>query len=177
MTRKQRACGLLLLLGVATTARAQLLNGDANFPILNEIRWESKMNEVRTICERRHAAESSTDSAIVISVPMLGFKARTEMKFDQGLKTLKSVQVKYNDCTKILVDSLTSHLTLMLKHAPFRTVKEKSVIIMTIRMEMATWRSSAGLVNLVTATRDNTLFDASLVLYPPTIQQNQSNPK
>jgi len=177
MTRKQRACGLLLLLGVATTARAQLLNGDVNFPILNEIRWESKMNEVRTICERRHAAESSTDSAIVISVPMLGFKARTEMKFDQGLKTLKSVQVKYHDCTKILVDSLTSHFTRIFGRGPIRTVKEKSFIVITLRIEMAMWRSSMGLVSLVTAMRDDSLFDASLVLYPPTTQQSQSSPK
>jgi hypothetical protein len=56
-------------------------------------------------------------------------------------------------------------------------VKEKSVIIMTLRMEMAVWKSSAGLVSLVTAMRDDALFDASLVLYPPTTQQSQSSPK
>jgi hypothetical protein len=56
-------------------------------------------------------------------------------------------------------------------------VKEKSVIIMTIRMEMAVWRSSAGFVNLVTATRGDTPFSMSLLLRPPTTQQTQSNPK
>jgi hypothetical protein len=165
------------MLGVATSARAQLLNGDANFPILNEIRWESKMNEVRSLCERRHAVESSTDSAIIISAPMLGFKVRTEMQFDQGSKTLKTVQAKFNEPTKTLVDSLTSHFTRIFGRAPIRTVKEKSVIIMTIRMEMAVWRSSAGLVNLVTATRGDAPFSASLLLHPPTTKQSQSSPK
>ena len=177
MIRQKLVCGLLIQLYVATTAGAQLLNGDASFPILNEIRWESKMNEVQSLCERRHAAQSLTDSTIVLNAPMLGFKARTEMKFDRGLKTLKSVQVKFNESTKTLVDSLTSHFTLVFGHAPFRTVKEKSVIIMTIRMEMATWKSSTGLVNLVTAMRGDMLFDASLVLFPPTTQQSQSSPK
>lgn len=177
MIRQQLVCGLLIMLGVATSARAQLLNGDPNFPILNEIRWESKMNEVRSLCERYHAIESSTDSAIITRAPMLGFKARAEMQFDQGSKTLKSVQVKFNEPTKTLVDSLTSHFTRIFGRAPIRTVKEKSVIIMTIRMEMAMWRSSMGLVSLVTAMRDDALFNASLVLYPPTTQQSQSNPK
>jgi hypothetical protein len=177
MIRQQLVCGLLIMLGVATSARAQLLNGDPNFPILNEIRWESKTNEVRSLCERRHAAESSTDSVIIISAPMLGFDARTEMQFDHGSKTLKSIQVKFNEPTKTLVDSLTSHFTRIFGRAPIRTVKEKSVIIMTIRMEMAMWRSSAGLVNLVTATRGDAPFNTSLVLRPPTNQQSQSSPK
>ena len=177
MIRQQRVCGLLIMLGIATTATAQLLNGDGNFPILNEIRWESKTNEVLSLCKHRHATESSTDSAIIISAPMLGFMARTEMQFDPGSKTLKLVQVKFNECTKTLVDSLTSHFTRMFGRAPMRTAKEKSLIIITIRMEMAMWRSSMGLVNLVTAMRGDTLFDASLVLLPPTTQQNQSNPK
>jgi hypothetical protein len=177
MIRQQLVCGLLIMLGVTTTARAQLLNGDANFPILNEIRWESKTNEVRSLCERQHAVESSTDSAIIISAPMLGFMARTEMKFDQGSRTLKTVEANFNEPTKTLVDSLTSHFTRIFGRAPIRTVKEKSVIIMTLRMEMAVWRSSAGLVNLVTATRSDDPFSVRLLLRPPTIQQSQSSPK
>lgn len=177
MVRQQLVCGLLVMLGVAPIARGQLLNGDANFPILNEIRWESKMSEVRSLCKSRHAAQSSTDSTIIISGSMLGFMARTEMQFDEGSKTLKSVQAKFNEPTKTLVDSLTRHFTRIFGRDPLRTVKEKSVIIMTIRMEIATWRSSRGLVNLVTAMRNDALFNASLTLIPPITQQSQSSPK
>jgi hypothetical protein len=177
MTRHQGICGLIAILSIATVAKGQLLNGDTNFPVINELRWELTMNEVRGLCERRHVAMTATDTAIVINVPVLGYASRTELQFDQHLKTLKLVQAKFNEPTKLLADSITSHLTRMLGRDPVRTVKEKSLLIITIRMEMALWKSSTGLVNLVTAMRGESLFDASLVLFPPTAQQNLRSPK
>ena len=178
MTQHQGTYSLIVLLGLATVAKGQLLNGDANFPIISELRWELKMSEARNLCEQRRVATTSTDSTIVISVPVLGFASRTDLQFDEHLKTLKSVQAKFNEPTKLLADSISSHLTRTLGRGPVRTSKEKSLLIVTIRMEMALWRSSTGLVNLVTAMRGESLFDASLVLFPPTAQQqNQASPK
>lgn len=178
MTQHQGMCGLIAVLAFVTVAKGQLLNGDTNFPIIHELRWELNISEVRNLCEERHVAMTSTDSTIVISIPILGFASRTELQFDQRLKTLKSVQAKFNEATKLLADSIISYLTRALGRGPVRTSKEKSLLIVTIRMEMALWRSSTGLVNLVTAMRGESLFDASLVLFPPTAQQqNQGSPK
>ena len=135
------------------------------------------MNEVRGLCERHHVAATSTDSAIFIPIPVLGFASRTELQFDQHLKTLKLVQAKFNEPTKLLADSITSYLTRTMGKAPVRTAKEKNLLITTIRMEMALWKSSTGLVNLVTAMRGDSFFDASLVLFPPTEQKSAGSPK
>ncbi len=177
MTPYHGICGLIAILTLTTTVKGQLLNGDTNFPVINELRWESNMGEVRALCERRHVAMTATDSAIIINAPVLGFASRTELQFTQHAKTLKLVQAKFNEPTKILADSITSHLSRMLGRGPVRTAKEKSLLIVTIRMEMAMWKSSTGLVNLVTAMRGESLFDASLVFFPPTAQQSAASPK
>ena len=177
MRRPRCICGLIAILGFSTVAKGQLLNGDTNFPIINELRWELTMSEVQSLCERYNVAATATDSAIVITVPVLGFASRTELQFNQHSKTLKSVQAKFNEPTKLLVDSITNYLTRTTGRSPVRTVKEKSLLIISIRVEMAFWSSSAGLVNLVTAMRGDSMFDASLVLFPPTAQQTGGNKK
>jgi hypothetical protein len=169
--------GLLMIFGLATTARGQLLDGDPNFPILNEIRWDSGMKEVRNLCETRHVIQNSTDSAMIISAPMLGFAARTEVQFDRELKTIKLIQVKFEESTKSLVDSVTSYFTRTLGRQPILTVKEKSLLIVTVRMELASWRSPTGVVSLVTAKRGDSLFNASLMMGPPTNQRTKVNAK
>lgn len=177
MIRHQCVLGLLLMLGVATTTRGQLLAGDPNFPILNDIQWGASISEVRDACIRRHIKESSTDSAVVLSEPMLGFAARTELQFNQNTKTLKLVQAKFSQPTKTLADSITNYFTRTLGRPPVRTVKEKSLLIVTLRMEIASWRLPTGLVNLVTAMNGESLFDASMVLLPPTKPQNPTGQK
>jgi hypothetical protein len=177
MKPHQFMIGLLLILAATSFTEGQLLNGDTNFPVLNESRWGISINDVRDLCIRRHVEAVSTDSAIIIRERMLGFAAHTEFKFDQDLKVLKLVQIKFSEATKTVIDSVTNHFTRLFGRAPLRTVKEKSVLIMTLRMELASWRSTSGLVSLVTAMRGDSPFDASLVLMPPTAQQAPSGPK
>jgi hypothetical protein len=177
MTLLRGAYGFLLMLSVATAARAQLLSDHANFPILDEIQWGASIGDVRGACGRRQVSEISTDSSIVLREPMLGFAARTELQFDQHAKGLRHVQVRFIEPNQIVVDSTTNYFTRTLNHPPFRTVKEKSLLIVTIRMEIASWRLPSGLVNLVTARRGESLFDASLILLPPTHQQTPAGAK
>jgi hypothetical protein len=173
--RRQTICRLLLLIGLATPARGQLLNGDANFPILHEIRWNSGMDEVRGLCEARHVVQTSKDSAMVINVPMLGYAARTEVQFDRDLKTIKLIQVKFDEATASLVDSVTSHFTRTMGHKPMMTVKEKSLIIFTVRIEVASWKSRTGAVSLFAGKRGDSLFSASLLMGAPTTDRTNAN--
>jgi hypothetical protein len=178
MTRNRSICSLIAILAAVTVVKGQpLFNGDANFPIVCELQWGSTMNEVLSLCERQHIAVTPKDSAIVIAIPVLGFSSHTELQFDQHLKALKSVQAKFVAPTKQLADSITSYLTRTIGRGPVRTSKEKNLIITTIRMEMALWRLSTGMVNLVTAMRGDSFFDASLVLFPPIVQQTAGSPK
>ena len=56
MTQHQCMRGLIAILAFVAVAKGQLLNGDTNFPIIHELRWESNISEVRNLCEQRYVA-------------------------------------------------------------------------------------------------------------------------
>ncbi len=170
--RQQRAtfC-LLILLGLTGIAHAQLLNGDEHFPIINELHWETSMSEARILCERHRVTMEIRDSTIIVKIPVLGFESRTELQFTETTKSLKSIQAKFNEASGQLADSVTNYFTRTLGAKPVRTFKEKSLIIFTVRLEMALWKSPTGIVNLVTAKQGNSFIDASLVFFPPDDQK------
>jgi len=158
---------VLTILVLPGIARAQLLNGDEHFPIINELRWETSMSDARTLCEQHRVAIETKDSTIIVTIPVLGFASRTELQFTESLKSLKSVQAKFSDASGQLADSVTNYFTRTLRSLPVRTFKEKSLLIFTVRLEMALWKSPTGIVNLVTAKQGNSFLEASLVFFPP----------
>jgi hypothetical protein len=174
MVRAQKRYLLMLALALVLSppASAQMLRGDRNFPVLNELNWNMSMEEVQSICQKNSVLESAKDSLIVLAVSFFGCSTRTEIQFDKEHKTLKLVQAKFKEPTKAAADTLLQHLTAICGRPPYRTVKEKSLLIVTIRMQMAVWRSPTEIVNLVTATGGDSIFDLSLVLFPPTKQQD-----
>jgi len=172
--RFNKAYAFLMLLGFVTTVRGQLLNGDTNFPILHEIQWKSSMMEVRGLCEAGNIAQTTTDSTMILIAPMLGFPARTEVQFDRELKTIKLIQVKFDEATTTLIDSVTNHFIRTMGHKPILTVKEKSLIIVTVRLEVSSWKSRTGVVSLFAGKRGDSLFSASLLMGAPTTERSKA---
>ena len=171
--RQERSVfAVAVILVLAATAQAQMLRGDQSFPVLNELDWKMSMQEVQDLCQKRNVLVSAKDSSIILAVSFFGFSTRTEIQFDKELRILKLVQAKFKEPTKAMEDTLLQHITKICGTPPYRTVKEKTLLIFTVRMQMAVWRSPTELVNLVTAMRGDSLFDLSLVLFPPTKQQN-----
>lgn len=170
--QKRYVIALTLMVVFAEGVRAQMLHGDPGFPVLNELKWEMSMQEVQSVCRAHRVLESANDTSIVIALSFCGFSTRTEIRFDQGLRTIKLVQARFKEPTKAMEDTLLQHLTKTFGTAPFRTAKEKSVLIVTIRMQIAVWRLATEVVNLVTAMRGDSIFDVSLVLFRPTKQQD-----
>jgi len=166
MARRQFFLALAAMIGASTITGAQILNRDTSFPVLNEMRWEMSLNEARSLCESHHVLENSTDSTINFGVNYFGFSARTEIVFDRSSMTMARIQVKFNDAAKAIEDSLVNHFTLTTGSAPYRQVKEKSLLIMTIRMEIAAWKLPTEIVNLITAKRNDTLFELHLGILP-----------
>ena len=163
----------ILVVVLATVAQtpsiAQTLLEDREFTPLDKIKWGMKESEIVTITQKLGLLASSTDSTVVLRAPILRFPARTEIQFDSETGRMKLVQAKFDESTNALADSVTNYLVHMLGRAPARTVKEKSFIIFTLRMEWASWKlPSNGLVNLVTMKRGDSLLDASIVLVSPT---------
>jgi hypothetical protein len=167
MSHCQGLYALVMMIGLSTAAHAQILNHDLNFPVLNEMRWGISINEVRSLCEVRHVLESSTDSTVIVGMSYFGFPARVEINFDRPLATLSRIQVKFKDPTKAIEDTLVDHFTRACGSAPYRQAKEKSLLIMTIKMEIAAWKSPTEIINLMGAKRNDVLFDLYLSLLPP----------
>lgn len=157
---------LVAMISIATIAGAQILNRDPNFPVLNEMRWDMSLNEARSLCEAHHVLEGSTDSTVTLRMSYFGFPAKAEIVFDRALATMERIQVKFNDAAKAIEDSLVNHFTRTSGNAPYRQAKEKSLLIMTIKMEVAAWKLPTEIINLVTAKRNDVLFEIHLTLLP-----------
>ena len=159
--------GLVVTLSLLAVARTQPLKDDKNFPVLNELQWETSLDSTRKIFESRNILESSTDSIVVGRMNYFGFPTRVEIAFYRGSAGMRSVNVKFKNPTRAIEDTLVNHFTQLANRAPVRQTKEKSLLIMTLKMEIAIWKLSSGTVLLVTGKRNEEIFDLYLSLLPP----------
>jgi hypothetical protein len=166
MAQRQYLFALVTMIVTSSIAGAQILNRDPSFPVLNELRWEMRLNEARSLCEAHHVLEGSTDTTVIFGMSYFGFPAKAEIAFDRTLATMERIQVKFNDASNAIEDTLVNHFTRTSGNAPYRQTREKSVIIMTIKMEIAAWKLPTEIVNLITAKRNDTLFELRLSLLP-----------
>jgi hypothetical protein len=169
--QKRHLLTIILAATMVGVAPAQLLHGDRAFPVLNELRWEMGMQDVQSLCQEGSVLEYSKDSLVILNVSFFGSSCRTEIQFDQDLKKIKRVQVKFKEATKALEDTLVQHFTALCGMAPYRTMKEKNLLIVTLRIQIAAWRLPTEIVSLVTGMKGDDIMDLSLMLAPPTKQQ------
>ena len=169
--QKRYFLAIALAMALAPTVSAQMLRGDKDFPVLNQLNWKMSMQEAQDICRKQGVAASVKDSMVVLEVSFFGSSTRTEIQFDRDLQKIKRVQAKFRDATKALEDTLGQRLTAICGMAPYKTTKEKNLLIVTLRIQMAIWRSPTEIVSLVTGSKGEDLMDLSLVLVPPTKQQ------
>ena len=169
--QKHHAFELVLAMALAATAPAQMLRGDRAFPVLNQLNWNMSMQEVQDISQKQGAFESAKDSIVILALSFFGNSTRTEIEFDQDLKKIKHVRAKFKEATKTLEDTLVQHLTRICGAAPYKTTKEKNLLIVTLRIQMAIWKSPTEMINLVSGFKGEDMMDLSLVLRPPTNQQ------
>ena len=122
--------------------------------------------EVRSLCETRNVLESVTDSTVIFGLSYFGFPARIQISFDRKSATMTGIEVKFKEPTKVIEDTLVNHFTRVTGNVPFRQAKEKSVLIITIKMEVAAWKFPTEAVSLIGAKRNDVMFDLHLSLLP-----------
>ncbi len=155
--------------------QTQMLRGDKDFPILNELNWKMSMQDVGSICQKSGVLESSKDSSMILTISFFGSPTRTEIQFDETLKQIKRVQAKFKEPTKTLEDTLVKRLTTICGMAPYKTSKEKNLLIVRIRVQAALWKTPTEIVTVLTGLSGEELIDLSLVLHPPTIRQQKTD--
>lgn len=156
------ACELLILMSITTVAHSQLLKGDSHFPVLNELRWEMNMDEVRRVCENSHMIDGTTDTTLTLNVPILGFSTKTKIIFNSNSKMLKHLDVKFNDPSKIVGDSVISYLSYIFGRPPERTSKEKSFLFFTFHAEVAFWEMDKDVIIVATGLRGSSIMEIKL---------------
>jgi hypothetical protein len=150
-------------------ARAQLLAGDSQFPLLNEIRWDMKADEIKRLCESRKAPARTTDSTLFFQTKFFDTSTRAKIQFDRTSQLPRMIDIGFEESTEAIRDTLINHFTRSTGKPPLVTTKEKSAIIFTIKMEISSWRSGKEMINVMTMMRGNTILAINMLITKATV--------
>lgn len=149
-----------------TTLRAQVLDGDERFPLLNQIRWDMNKERVLNICAVNKVSAGETDTTVTFDMKVLDFGAKTFVRFKDKTEKPWVIEVKFKELTEKLVDTLVYHFTRTTGESPLRAAKEKSLLLITMRMELAAWKTKAEKIRLMVGRRGDSIFAITLSLEP-----------
>ena len=162
------AISAVLIAVLSTALRAQVLNGDDRFPFLNEIRWDMNKESLLRVCAANKLNVSRSDTMIAFNVKAFGVEARAFVRFKSKADKPWVIEVKFKELTEKLVDTLVKHFTLTTGESPLRASKEKNLILVTMRMEFAVWKTKSEHIRLVVGKQGKSIFDINLSIQPTT---------
>ena len=160
------AISAVLMAVLSTALQAQVLDGDERFPFLNEIRWDMNREALLRVCAAKKVNVSRNDTMIAFNVKALDVEARAFVRFKEKADKPWGIEVKFNELTENLVDTLVNHFTLTTKESPLRASKEKNLILVTMRMEFAVWKTKSEHIRLVVGKQGKSIFDINLSIQP-----------
>ena len=154
----------LLLASSIPAAQSQVLTGDAQFSALHDIGWGMSISEIRSLYEKNQKLMSTTDSSLILNTEFFGVPAPTEIRFQQNKGGASFIHIKFSEPTKALVDTISNHFTRLTQKAPETSTTEKKLFILSLRMEIAKWKTEKESIVLTTALRDGTIGDVGLII-------------
>jgi hypothetical protein len=165
--RALRTVGLVVYF--PTFAFAQLLGGDPHFPVLNQMRWEMNIDEIREVCGNNWAIAGKNDSLLTYNAVFFSAASRVRIQIEPKSGQPRMISIGFEKPRGDLRDTLISHLTSRTGKAAMITIKEKSAIVFTVKMETASWRYGNDLVSVVAAMRGGELFGLTVLLRAATV--------
>lgn len=153
---------------IPTILQAQLLNGDVRFPLLNQIRWDMSKEKVVNVCFANKANIGGNDTLITFEAKYFGVDAKTFIRFNNKAQRPSGIEVKFKELSEKLLDTLVSHFTRTTGESPVRAEKEKSLLLITVRIEVAMWKTGTEKIRLVIGRRNMSIFDLNLSFDPAT---------
>lgn len=155
-----------LLVSLPTILQAQVLGGDERFPVLNQIRWDMSREKILHLCASEKLNTSGNDTTVTFEAKFLGVEAKTYVRFKGKAERPWGIDVKFNELSEKLVDTLVNHFTRITGETPRKAAKEKNLVLMTMRMELAAWKTKTDKIRLIVGRRDKSIFDINLSLEP-----------
>jgi hypothetical protein len=181
MRNAKHLWALLSIISLPVGVHAQVLAGDSRFPLLNEIRWDMKAEEIKALCESRSALLRSADSMLVFQAKFFAVPTKAKVLIDRTSHLPRMVDVSFESPTEATRDTLIDHFTKSAGKPPFLTTKEKSALIFTIKMEVASWRNEKEMISVMTMMRGSTILAISMLISKATTMPKTSlettNPK
>ena len=164
MTKLSVLCGLILMMSLSVHVAAQMLGGDPNFPLLNEIRWDMRTDEIKSLCESRKTLLGTSDSTLTFQVRFFETSTRVKVQFNRASQLPRMVEITFEEATTAIHDTLVNYFTRKIGKPPLLTTKEKSAIIFTIKMEIASWRGVNEIISVMTMMRGSEILGVNLLI-------------
>lgn len=157
---------MAFIMALPTILHAQVLKGDDQFALLNQMRWDMSKEEVLRVCNANKTKIGGNDSTVTFDAVFFGLEAKTIARFKNKAERLEKIEVRFKEQTEKLLETLVSHFTLTTGESPVRAEKEKSLLLITMRMEIAGWKTKAEKILLMVGRRNNSIFDIYLSIAP-----------
>jgi hypothetical protein len=155
---------LLLLANSVGAVQAQVLAGDPAFSLLHRVRWGMPIHEIRMLYEGKQKLEATTDSTLTISTKYFDAPASTEIQFQRSRRGPALIRIRFDEPSKALVDTISNHLSQFLRTSPVVTATEKKLFTISLRIEIAKWKTEKESIILTTALRDGVIGDVGLII-------------
>jgi hypothetical protein len=150
----------------SATLHAQVLNGDVRFPLLNQIRWDMSREKVLSLCTANRINVGENDTTVSFDMKVFDVEAKTLVRFKNKAEKPWLIEVKFKELTDKLVDTLVNHFTRTTGESPLRAAKEKSLLLITMRMEVAAWKTKTEKIRLLVGRQGKSIFDINLSFDP-----------
>jgi len=157
------ACWLMLVCSVPAV-RSQVLPGDPQFSVLHVVGWGMSMGEIRSVYEKTQKLVDGTDSSLTLNTEYFGVPALTEFRFQHTRRGPAFIRIKFSEPSKNLVDTINRHFTQFVKKSPTTSATEKKLFTISLRIEVARWKTDKESVVLTTALRDGVIGDVGLII-------------
>jgi hypothetical protein len=164
MTKLSVLCGLTLMMSFSVHVAAQMLGRDPSFPLLNEIRWDMKTDEIKSLCENRKTSLGTSDSTLTFQARFFETSTRVKVQFDRVSQLPQMVEIVFQEATAAIHDTLVNHFARKIGKPPLVTTKEKSAIIFTIKMEIASWRGKDETISVITMMQGSEILGVNLLI-------------
>jgi hypothetical protein len=155
---------LLLLPSFPPATHSQVLSGDSKFSALDGVGWGMSWGEIRSLYEKKQKLLAATDSTLTLNTEFFGVAAPTEIRFQQTSRSPSFIHIKFNEASNVLVDTVRNHFTQLTRTAPATTATEKKLFLISLRMEIAKWKTEKESIVLTTASRDGVIGDVGLII-------------
>jgi hypothetical protein len=164
----------LLLVCSVSAVRSQVLVGDPQFSVLHLVGWGMSIGEIRSVYEKIQKPMGVTDSSLTLNTEFFGVPAFTEIRFQQTRRGPAFIRIKFSEPSKALVDTISKHFTQFARRAPVITATEKKLFTISLRMEIAKWKTDKESIALTMALQDGIVGEVGLIILVATDREHET---